>query len=284
MQTLGEIRSLLAERGLRPKRSLGQNFLHDHGHVRRLVDAAGLGPGDLALEVGPGTGVLTETLLETGASVIASELDDALADLIDDRLGDRVTLVRGDCLGSDRRLAPSIVAALDGRPFTLVANLPYQAASPLMSSLAADVPGCRGQYVTIQKEVADRLVAVPGTKAYGPLGIVLAATSAVRRLAVVPPGCFWPAPKVTSAQVAVEPLDEPLTDRPRAFGRFVVELFSRRRKQLGAILGRDRDWPEGVEPAQRPEVLTVERLVALHELVEPRHPADPDAAGTIEPP
>ena len=133
MQTLSEIRALLDSRGLRPRKRFGQNFLHDKNQLRRLVDASGVGEGDVVLEVGPGTGTLTEALLERGARVIASEIDEDLAGISEERLGDRVTLVRGDCLGGRRTLAPAIVAAIDGRSFTLVANLPYQAASPLMT-------------------------------------------------------------------------------------------------------------------------------------------------------
>ena len=166
MQTLSEIRTILAERGLHPKKALGQNFLHDQNQLRRLLEAAEVGAGDLVLEVGPGTGTLTESLLERGCEVIACELDRDLAGILEDRLGDRITLIRDDCLADQRTLASAVEDALSGRRFSLVSNLPYGAASPLMSLLAAR-RDCLGQWVTIQREVADRLVAGPGSKAYG---------------------------------------------------------------------------------------------------------------------
>jgi len=278
MQTITEIRALLAERGLRPRHRLGQNFLHDQNQLRKLIAAAQIAPGDLVLEVGPGTGTLTEALLEAGAAVIACEIDERLADLVADRLGERITLIRGDCLARGRALAPSVVEAINGRAFRLVANLPYQVASPLMTTLLLDHANCLGQYVTIQKEVADRLLAAPGTKAYGPLGIIIQALAEVKRIGAVPPTCFWPQPKVTSAMISIFPsppgrgargegppegegLESP--EARRSFARFITDLFSKRRKQLGTIFGRDRSWPDGVTADMRPEVLTVEQLTHL---------------------
>ena len=120
MQRLSEIKSLLAERGLRPRKRFGQNFLHDHNLLLRLVDDAGIGADDVVLEIGPGTGTLTEALLERGACVVACELDDDLADIIQDRIGNRIDLIRGDCLGKGRSLSSDIVDAIGGRNFKLV--------------------------------------------------------------------------------------------------------------------------------------------------------------------
>lgn len=292
MQSIAVIRSLLESRGLRPKHRLGQNFLHDHNHLRNLVARAAVESGDVVLEVGPGTGTLTEALLDAGAEVIACELDPDMAAILRERLGDAVTLIEGDALDRGRTLNPAILDALADRPFKLVANLPYQAASPLMSCLVIDhapegdggaagaAPGgaCLGQWVTIQKEVADRLVAPPGNKTYGPLGIIIQALAEVDRFAVVPPACFWPQPKVTSAMVEILPrtLDPApaadaasaasvlaTADGRRAFARFITDLFSKRRKQLGAVFGRSRPFPDGIDPADRPERLSVTQLIEL---------------------
>ena len=262
---------LLAERGLRPKHRFGQNFLHDHNLLRKLVDAADISPGDVVLEVGPGTGTLTEELLDRGAQVIACELDEDLAAIVEERLGDRITLIRGDCLEKQRQLNAKVVEAIAARPFKLVANLPYQAASPLISTLLIEhpPPQCRGQFVTIQKEVAERLMAQPGTKAYGPLTVIVQALAEVHRIAVLSPSCFWPQPEVTSAMVAIVPRQEAERlvadeEAARAFARFITELFTRRRKQLGSIFGRDRsNWPAGVTADLRPEALSVQQLVQL---------------------
>lgn len=275
MQTLSEIRALLEARGIRPKHRYGQNFLHDHNMLHKLVDAARVRPGEVALEVGPGTGTLTEALLDREAEVVACEIDADMQAILDERLGDRISLVRGDCLSGKRSLSPDVVAALAGRPFVLVSNLPYGAASPLMAVLATRHPECRGQFVTVQREVADRLRASPGTRDYGPLTVIVQRTSSVDLVATVPPGCFWPAPEVTSAMVAIEPrrdIPQPSGPDVARFEDFLHRVFSKRRKQLGAILGREVPWPAGIDPRQRPESLTVAQLVELSTIV-PSRPA-----------
>jgi len=270
LQTLSEIRALLAGRDLRPKHRLGQNFLHDQNQLRRLINAAHLSRGDVVLEVGPGTGTLTEALLEAGAEVIACELDENMASIVEERLP--IEVIRGDALVRQRELNPAIVTRINGRPFKLVANLPYQIASPLMTTLLIDHPNCVGQFVTIQKEVADRLTAGPSTKAYGPLSVIVQAFADVGRIGTLSPSCFWPEPEVTSAMVGIAPIDERRRaewgGHEREFARFVTELFTKRRKQLGTIIGRAHPaWQAlaglGITPQMRPEALRVEQHVAL---------------------
>ncbi len=263
MQTLGDIKRLLAEHGLSPRRRFGQNFLHDQNLLRRLVDASGVREGDLVLEVGPGTGTLTEALVDRGAEVLAVEIDRDLAALVASRLGDRMVLIQGDCLGSKRRLAEEVRSALGGRPFKLVANLPYEIASPLMAELMLGHPECLGQWVTVQREVADRLTADPGTRAWGPLGVIIRSGADVSRVATLPPTCFWPAPKVTSAMVAIE--RRPGVSVDRDYAAFITRLFASRRKQLGGVLGKQIVARAGIEPTLRCERLDVaafERLFA----------------------
>lgn len=274
MQTLGEIKALLAARGIRPKHRFGQNFLHDRHQLRKLVDAAAVRAGDVVLEIGPGTGTLTEELLAAEATVVACEIDPDMQAILADRFAEaigtgRLQLVRGDCLDGKRSLAAEVLSALGDRPFVLVANLPYGAASPVMAILASRAPRCRGQFVTVQREVADRLRAEPGGKDYGPLTVIVRLLCDVRLLDIVRPGSFWPAPEVTSAMIAIEPRHdaEPFASGELdAFERMLHELFSRRRKQLGSILGREGPWPEGVEPTMRPEELSPETLRALSSL------------------
>lgn len=262
------MKATLEARGLRPNRALGQNFLCDHNLIRRLVEASGVEGGDLVLEIGPGTGALTTALLERGCEVVACEIDAGLAELLRETFTDaiatgRLRLIEGDCLAGKHAINPALAATLDGRQFTLIANLPYGAASPLMVILATDHPECRGQYVTIQKEVAERLRARPGTRDYSELSVVIQAMCEVRRIATVSPECFWPRPKVTSEMVAVEPRTTPLTDDPQGLADMCHKLFTKRRKQIGTILGRDRDFPAAITPTDRPEDLTVEQIVAL---------------------
>jgi len=268
MQTLAEIKQLLAERGLRPKHRFGQNFLHDQNLMRKLIDAAKIAPGDLVLEVGPGTGSLTEALLDAGAEVIACELDRDLAAIVRDRLGERITLIEGDAMQRGRALNPQIVEAIAGRSFALIANLPYQVATSLITALLIDHPNCAGQFVTVQMEVAERMVAPPGGKNYGPLTIITQAFSTPNIIAKAPASCFWPQPKVESAMLAVMPTPGRRgIEHPAAFARFVVTLFTKRRKQLGTIFGRSReDWPapgSGITPDLRPEALSVEQMITL---------------------
>ncbi len=273
MQTLTEIRQLLDSHGLAPKKSLGQNFLIDHNLIRKLVDASAVRAGDLVLEIGPGTGTLTEELLSRGCRVIACELDAGLAALNRERLGahlehgPRLTLIEGDCLENKRELSAAAVAALSERPFTLVANLPYGAATPLILTLLIDHPRCNGLFVTIQREVADRLAAGPGSKDYGQISIIAQALAEVRHIATLPRECFWPRPDVTSAMISITRLAHPLTTNPAHLAAITQRVFAQRRKQLGGILGRNIPWPGGIEPTLRAEQLTVAQMVALADAI-----------------
>lgn len=267
MQTLAEIKALLAAHGLRPRHRFGQNFLLDHGHLARLVDAAEIAAGDLVLEVGPGTGTLTETLLERGAEVVACEIDRDLCELLRERFGTRIDLLEGDCLDGKHELSAALLERLAGRPFTLVANLPYATASPLLANLAAR-PECRGAFVTVQREVALRLAASPGHGDYGPLSVAIGARFEVRRLVDLPPGCFWPQPKVTSSMVALQPRERPIVPIAQipAFARFVQGVFGKRRKQLGSTLGAEIARLAGIDPARRPESLDIAAWATLFRL------------------
>ncbi len=273
VQTLAEIRALLNEHGLSPRKALGQNFLIDKNLLAKLVAAAHLSPDDLALEIGPGTGTLTEALLAAGCTVIACELDPGLASLLRTRLhaalsSGQLTVIEGDCLGNGKRLKPDIAAALAERPFSLVANLPYQAGTPLMLDLLLHHPRCRTLAVTIQREVGQRLTAAPGSRDYGALAIIAQAMAEIDWVGDLPPECFWPRPEVTSCMVALRRRATPRAPNPDALAALCHTLFSKRRKQLGAILGRATLWPKGITATQRPEELTVEQVVSLAEVVK----------------
>jgi len=275
-QTLNDIKRLLADHGLHPKKKFGQNFLHDGNHLRKILDAARLAPGDLVLEVGPGTGALTERLVDEGARVVAVEIDRDMQPILEERLGDKITLYIGDALDGKHAINGEVIALLNNPsttshiahrtsniPFKLIANLPYNIASPLLANLAVDHPAMTGAVVMIQKEVADRLLSPPGSKAYGPLGVLIQALFEVQRVCVLSPGCFYPPPSIDSAVVAMHRRAQPKCDDAHKLGELLHKLFSKRRKQLGAILGRDTELPAGVEITMRPEQLTVEQLCEL---------------------
>lgn len=278
MQTLTHIKSLLESRGLSPKRSLGQNFLVDHNLIRKLVDQSGVHAGDLVLEVGPGTGTLTEELLARGCEVVACELDDDLAAMLDERRAaaefagaERLTVVHTDCLENKTTLAPALTDALrsrltPGRRMALVANLPYGAATPLMMTLLVDWPQCRTLGVTIQKEVVDRLAAPERSPDRGALSVVAQALCEIERVATLPRECFWPRPDVTSAMAVLRRREPALTADARRLSAACRVLFSQRRKQLGSVAGKllgPAGWPEGVVPTMRAEELSVPQAEAL---------------------
>jgi len=281
-QSLTDIRNLLAAFGLHPKKRFGQNFLHDGNQLARIIDAAALAPGDIVLEVGPGTGVLTEALLDAGAHVLAAEADRDLEPLLQQRLapyGDQVELIIGDALAGKRALSDDVTQAIERQlqskrdagesdpRFKLVANLPYNAASPLLGTLAADWHTLSLAIVMVQREVADRLAAPSGGKTFGPLTVIVQAAFHVSRIAVLSPGCFWPQPQVESAVVRLERRASPLHDDFTALGAAMHQIFSRRRKQLGAILGRSHPLPPGIDGVMRPEQLTVEQHCDLARLM-----------------
>ena len=191
--------------------------------------------------------------------------------------------MRGDCLDRHRRLTPELLEILGGREFHLVANLPYQSATPLIMDLLLRRPRCRGQVVLIQKEVADRLAAGAGGREYGPISILTAILGRIERVATVPPGCFWPAPKVVSAVVSITPRPDHGLEHPERFGDFVGELFRTRRKQIGATLNRMKiRAPVGLELARRPESMSPGELLDLfREVGCPRIRSE--GGGPIEP-
>ncbi len=287
-QSLNEIKALLASHGLHPKHRFGQNFLHDGNHMGRILDAASLRPGDVVLEVGPGTGALTERLLDAGARVVAVEIDGDLAPILHERItqlghdaASRFTLIVDDILAGKHELNPVVLEALRGATsasggasggggggFKLIANLPYNVASPLLINLAKLSPPAQAGPMThavvmLQKEVAQRIAAPPGGKDYGPLGILLQALYDCHLVGTLSPGCFWPAPKVASAVIALTRRAVPLTDNFDAFAELTHRLFAARRKQLGSILGSAAVLPPGIEPRQRPETLAVEQIAEL---------------------
>ncbi|WP_281897103.1 16S rRNA (adenine(1518)-N(6)/adenine(1519)-N(6))-dimethyltransferase RsmA [Phytohabitans aurantiacus] len=257
-----EIRELAARLGVRPTKKLGQNFVHDPNTVRRIVAAAGLDADDVAVEVGPGLGSLTLGLLAAARHVHAVEIDPVLAGALAETAGhpDSLTVHRADAL----RIS---TADLTPPPTALVANLPYNVAVPVVLHLLAELPSLRHGLVMVQKEVADRLVAGPGSKVYGIPSLKLAWYASSRSAGKVPPAVFWPVPNVDSGLVAFTRRDPPRADvnRDRVFA-VVDAAFAQRRKTLRAALAGWAGSPDraaaalvaaGVDPGARGESLTI---------------------------
>jgi 16S rRNA (adenine1518-N6/adenine1519-N6)-dimethyltransferase len=279
-QTKQQIRQLLAQAGRSPRHALGQNFMIDQNLVRLVADAGELTPTDLAIEVGPGTGTLTEESLTRAGRVLAVELDRDLARLLRERLGaeERFGLLEGDALAGKHELNPDLSVVIQqsraqGLTPKLVANLPYNIASPLVIGLLIAQVDLLA--FTVQKEVGQRLRADAGSDEYGPLSVMVQLLSSVEVLRTMPPQAFWPAPKVESVLVRLR-RDDRLGGRAAAFRRFVQRLFAARRKTLRRALiqgGYDVEAclaAAGADPQARPETLTPQQFLAMFEGLPPQ--------------
>lgn len=267
-----EIRQLAAEVGVRPTKTLGQNFVHDPNTVRRIVRAAEIQPDDVVVEVGPGLGSLTLGLLPASAHVHAVEIDPSLAGRLARtaleyaaELVGRLSVHERDAL---RLAADELVPA----PTALVANLPYNVAVPVVLHLLAELPTLRHGLVMVQKEVADRLTAPPGSRVYGVPSAKLAWYASARLAGKVSASVFWPVPKVESGLVAFTRREPPAAvDRSEAFA-VVDAAFAQRRKMLrsalagwagGADAAADVLTSAGVDPTARGEQLGVAQFAAI---------------------
>ena len=241
-QTLSQIRSLLSGAELAPQHRLGQNFLVDLNLMRKVVEAAELSAADTVLEVGAGTGSLTELLLERDVQVVAVELDRGLGRILRDRVGrhPRLTLIQADALESKHRVNPLALSLVRERPprsgghYKLVANLPYQIATPLIADMLQVDPRFERLTCTIQREVGQRLAAPPGVASYGPASVTVQTLATVTPHAILPPTAFWPRPKVQSILVTIRPrpAKEVDVDDVPGFVAFVQRAFQQRRKML----------------------------------------------------
>lgn len=267
-----EIRALAARLQVSPTKRLGQNFVHDPNTVRRIVATAALAPGDVVVEVGPGLGSLTLGLLPAVAHVHAVEVDPVLARALPSTVAthapahaDRLTVHERDALRLAGLPSPS--------PTAMVANLPYNVAVPVVLHLLAVLPTVRRGLVMVQQEVADRLVAAPGTRVYGVPSAKLAWFADARSAGRVPASVFWPVPRVESGLVAFTRRDPPRVDVSREAVFAVVDAaFAQRRKMLRAALagwagGADRAaavlTAAGVPPTARGESLTIEQFADI---------------------
>lgn len=257
------IHDLLGDAGLAPRRDLGQNFVADPNTVRRIASLAKVGPGDHVVEIGAGLGSLTLALAETGAAVTAVEVDRGVVPVLRDVVAEQpaVTVVEADATTADWS---ALLAASDA--WTLVANLPYNVATPLVCDLLDDVPAIRSMLVMVQREVAERFAAPPGSKQYGAVSVKVAYWATASVVGLVPASVFVPRPNVESALVRIDRRDPPATDRTQMFS-LVRTAFGQRRKMLrrslAGVVGAEVFDAAGISPEERPEQLGLDAWVRL---------------------
>ncbi len=260
-----------------PKRYLGQNFLIDERVRERILHEADLSKDDAVLEVGPGLGVLTIPLSERAGRVIAIEKDRVLARYLKEEVGERpnVEIIEGDALKvSYREMAERVQ-----RRLKVVSNLPYSIASPLVLKFLEEREAFESILVMLQREVAMRMVASPGTKAYGFLTVMVRLFTDPTIVTIVSPRAFYPRPKVYSALVHFRILERPRAEIEdlRSFKRLVSHAFGKRRKTLKnalkPLLGRDVEeilLSSGIDPGRRGETLSLEEFGRLYRTFKDR--------------
>lgn len=252
--------------GHRPRKRFGQHFLHDASVIARIVRAIDAQPGDRMVEIGPGQGALTRALLPWCERLDVIELDRDLAEALQDEFADdqRLRIHSGDALDFDfqRLVSP-------GERLRVVGNLPYNVSTPLLFHLLRQAPVIADMHFMLQREVVQRLVAVPGGRAYGRLTVMVSLACQCEKLFDVGAGAFRPPPRVTSALVRLRVRREPpveISDRP-TFERLVSHLFSRRRKTLRNSLRGQLDEAAlralGIDPQARPETLDLAGFAAI---------------------
>ncbi|MEN6306733.1 MAG: 16S rRNA (adenine(1518)-N(6)/adenine(1519)-N(6))-dimethyltransferase RsmA [Anaerohalosphaeraceae bacterium] len=277
MQTKQDIERLLAGAGTTPKHRLGQNFLIDLNLMRLLVDEAHIHQQDVVLEVGPGTGSMTEALAERAGRVVAVEYDPPLARIVSVQMKPfaNVTLFNRDVLENKNAIHAEILDAVQkaraelGGRLLLVSNLPYGAGSAVMANLITGPVVADAMAVTVQKEVAERMAALPDHDAYGTLSILMAATGRAHIFRKLPPSVFWPRPQVESAMVSFvrDPQKVAQIHDMDTFRSIITLFMGHRRKMLKACvkfadgeLAKVHGWNEifteaFVDPHHRPEQL-----------------------------
>ncbi|MEO0493408.1 MAG: 16S rRNA (adenine(1518)-N(6)/adenine(1519)-N(6))-dimethyltransferase RsmA [Actinomycetota bacterium] len=262
-----DIRALLDRHGLAARRALGQNFVVDPNTVRKIATLAGVGPGDPVVEIGPGLGSLTLALLEHDASITAVEMDTELVPILRDVVAGRdVTIVEGDAQQVDWD------AVLAAHPaWTLVANLPYNVATPLILDLLRDVPAITEMLVMVQLEVAERLAAIAPDPAIGIPSVLVAYHGRAEIVGRVPPTVFHPKPRVDSALVRiVRHEDAPISAPLSALEPLMRAAYNQRRKMIRKSLAGMRTVEQieaaGVDPQARPETLDLAAWGRLAEI------------------
>ncbi len=266
----------LLSRHAAPLKKYGQNFLTSPAIAHKIVDAAELGPQNTVLEIGPGKGVLTRLMAEQCRKVWAVEIDSRWAQKLAEDFpdSDRVAIVNRDILQYDLSEIKDLVSG-----YKVVANLPYNIAVPILEKLLTARYNADSLVVMVQKEMADRIAAKPGSKDYGSLSLFIQYHAKVEKLFHVPPGSFFPRPKVTSSVIRLVPYPKPpvKVDDEDAFFGFVRTCFSQRRKMLRAVLKQRHKWPDdllseisAVDLSRRAETLDLNEFTILYKVLSQR--------------
>lgn len=279
VQTKREIEQNLAAAGLHPRKRFGQHFLIDGNLMRRLVESAEVSPDDVILEVGPGTGGLTDLLVRRAGHVLAVELDRNLTALLADRFRDagNVTLLQGDIMHTKHLIMPEVADEIRKHSarregcVKLVANLPYQSATPLVMNLLVYFPQVRRLCFTVQAEVGERIMADPNCKAYAPLSIIAQTLCTIETVARIGPQAFWPRPLVDSVMLRMIVRQSPFAvhDEVARFAALVRGAFEHRRKTLRSALAYELDESAldsvcgAFDAARRPEQVPVGEWLAI---------------------
>ncbi|MHC4644274.1 MAG: 16S rRNA (adenine(1518)-N(6)/adenine(1519)-N(6))-dimethyltransferase RsmA [Planctomycetota bacterium] len=288
MQTKQQIQRLLASAGISPNKRRGQHFLIDLNLMRLLVNSANIAGRDIVLEVGCGTGSLTEALAERAVAVIGVEIEESLAEIVRQNLvkARNVKIICTDILETKNTISRTVTEALRlakgraGGRLLLVSNLPYSVACPVMVNLTAGPVVAEAMFVTVQKEVADRMTASPGGDDYGTLSILLSATGDLKAIRTLKPSVFWPAPQVDSAMVSFVRNENKVRriHNMELFDEAVSLFMGHRRKMLRACtkftegrLAGIHDWHDifgraFIDPHNRPEQLSPEDYIAIANL------------------
>lgn len=273
MMTLSEMRSVLAQRGIRLTKSLGQTFMFDGNQLRRIVATAQLRNTDRCIEIGPGLGPLTELLLERASHVLAIEKDARLVSYLRERFSNKsnLVLIEGDAMEYLRN------SNADWRKWKVVSNLPYSVASPILVELAQHPNAPETIVVTVQLEVAHRLIAQPGSKNYGVLTLLVQARYEPHQWFRISASCFYPEPKVDSACIRLDRRKPELLpcDAAKCFTYVVKTAFAQRRKMMMKVLRNDFDPAKlemafktvGLDYKVRPENVSVDQFARLAQIL-----------------
>jgi len=270
---MGSIRKELAEQGLIPRKKWGQHFLTDKNILKKVIKTAEIGKEDVVLEVGPGLGEMTQVLAQEARKVIAVEIDARLVEVLRNKLADtpNVEILQGDILKFDVRKH----LGSEKRPVKVVANLPYQISTPLLFHFINSKDLFSALILMLQREVAERMVAPPGKKAYGPLSVLVQSVADISICFIVKPSAFFPPPEVESAVIRLSWKERPMIapEQEEGFRAVVKGCLGYRRKTLAnALKHSDLLLPEdlekrleeiGIDPRRRPETLSVQEFVDL---------------------